>query len=41
MGAEAFLAKPFRAEDLLSKVATALENARRRARAGLHAGAAA
>jgi CheY-like chemotaxis protein len=34
MGAEAFLAKPFRAEDLLSKVATALENARNRARAG-------
>ncbi|WP_224367675.1 response regulator [Hyalangium versicolor] len=34
MGAEAFLAKPFRAEDLLSKVATTLENARRRARAG-------
>lgn len=34
MGAEAFLPKPFRAEDLLSKVASALENARRRARAG-------
>ncbi|MFL5348883.1 MAG: response regulator [Hyalangium sp.] len=34
MGAEAFLAKPFRAEDLLSKVASALENARKRARAG-------
>jgi CheY-like chemotaxis protein/chemotaxis signal transduction protein len=34
MGAEAFLAKPFRAEDLLSAVATALENARRRASAG-------
>jgi CheY-like chemotaxis protein len=44
LGAEAFLAKPFRAEDLLSKVATALENARRRSRAAagqrwVHAGA--
>ncbi len=34
LGAEAFLAKPFRAEDLLSTVATTLENARRRASAG-------
>ena len=34
LGAEAFLPKPFRAEDLLSTVATTLENARRRARAG-------
>ncbi|MDY7232051.1 chemotaxis protein CheW [Hyalangium rubrum] len=34
MGAEAFLAKPFRAEDLLSVVASALENARRRSRVG-------
>ncbi|MBN1209379.1 MAG: response regulator [Myxococcaceae bacterium] len=34
LGAEAFLAKPFRAEDLLSMVANTLENARRRASAG-------
>ncbi len=34
LGAEAFLAKPFRAEDLLSKVAAALESARRRASVG-------
>ncbi|SEL74431.1 CheW-like domain-containing protein [Stigmatella aurantiaca] len=34
LGAEAFLAKPFRAEDLLSAVAKALENARKRTRAG-------
>jgi CheY-like chemotaxis protein len=34
MGAEAFLAKPFRAEDLLSTVATTLENSRRRERVG-------
>ena len=34
MGAEAFLAKPFRAEELLAAVASAMENARRRARVG-------
>lgn len=34
LGAEAFLAKPFRAEDLLSTVAKALENARKRSSAG-------
>ncbi|ADO74466.1 response regulator [Stigmatella aurantiaca] len=34
LGAEAFLAKPFRAEDLLSAVAKALENARKRTRTG-------
>ena len=34
LGAEAFLPKPFRAEDLLAIVATTLESARRRERAG-------
>ena len=34
MGAECFLAKPFRADELLSAVENALQNARRRARAG-------
>jgi CheY-like chemotaxis protein/chemotaxis signal transduction protein len=34
MGAEAFLAKPFRAEELLAAVASAMENSRRRARVG-------
>ena len=34
LGAEAFLAKPFRAEDLLAKVGEALASARRRARTG-------
>ncbi|MET0405228.1 MAG: response regulator [Cystobacter sp.] len=34
LGAELFLSKPFRADELLSAVENALENARRRARAG-------
>jgi CheY-like chemotaxis protein/chemotaxis signal transduction protein len=34
LGAELFLAKPFRADELLSAVENALENARRRARVG-------
>jgi len=34
LGAELFLAKPFRADELLSAVENALANARRRARAG-------
>ena len=34
MGAELFLSKPFRANELLSAVESALENARRRARVG-------
>ncbi|HVG62693.1 MAG TPA: response regulator [Hyalangium sp.] len=34
LGAEAFLPKPFRAEDLLAIVATTLESSRRRERAG-------
>lgn len=34
LGAELFLAKPFRADELLSAVENALENARRRARQG-------